>query len=359
MARPTKAHIDLDALRHNYSLACQLAPGAQSIAVIKANAYGHGAIECGKALESMAPALAVACIEEAMELRSAGVNKPILLLEGPFSPEEISVAEQHNFWLMLSNQKQVDWIAEAQCQQPLTVWLKADSGMHRLGFQGEAFGRAYQQLRQLPHVHDEIVLASHFAAADEVDNGFTRQQIANFRDMIPDQSAPISLSNSAGVLAWQDSHGQWNRPGYMLYGNTPLDQQHSNAEPLQPVMQLVSEVIAIHQVPKGDSVGYGCSWTAERDSVIATVAIGYGDGYPRQAPSGTPVLINGQTAPLAGRVSMDMITVDVTDIGSVTIGDPVELWGRNVCVNQIAQLCGTIGYELLTRMPLRTPRIYS
>ena len=359
MARPAKATIDLNALRHNYQLACKLAPGAKSIAVVKANAYGHGAVACARALEPLAPALAVACIEEALELREAGITKPILLLEGPFKYDEITLAEQHNFWMMLSNSEQVQWLTKAQPSSPLTVWLKADSGMHRLGFQNGDFAEAYRNLKTLPHVNSDIVLATHFAAADEVDRDFTQRQIERFRTILPDTNAPTSLANSAGILAWPESHGSWNRPGYMLYGATPLNQQHDNARDLKPVMSFTSEVIGVRQVPKGDSVGYGCSWTAERDSTIATVAIGYGDGYPRQTPNGTPILINGQQAALAGRVSMDMITVDVTELSPVKVGDPVELWGNNLCVNTIAEQCQTIGYELLTRMPLRAPRIYS
>lgn len=358
MARPAKASIDLNALRHNYRLACQLSPQASNIAVVKANAYGHGASACARALEPLAPALAVACIEEALELRAAGISKPLLLLEGPFAADEITLAEQHNFWLMISNAEQLQWLAKARPATPLTVWLKADTGMHRLGFQGRDFAAAYNTLKAMPHVHPEIVLATHFAAADEMNRNFTRRQIAQFQSLLPDHKAPTSLANSAGILAWPESHSSWNRPGYMLYGATPLNQPHSNADKLKPVMQLTSEVIAVRQVPKGDCVGYGCSWTAERDSNIATVAIGYGDGYPRQTPNGTPILINGQTAALAGRVSMDMITVDVTDLAPVKVGDPVELWGDNLSVNVIAAQCKTIGYELLTRMPLRAPRIY-
>lgn len=358
MARPAKATIDLNALRHNYQLACALAPDARSIAVVKANAYGHGASACARALEPLAPALAVACIEEALELRRAGIRKPILLLEGPFRADEIALAVEHNFWMMLSNSQQLQWVEDARPQQPLTIWLKADTGMHRLGFQNGDFANAYRTLKALPHVNAEIVLASHFAAADELDRDFTNGQIAQFKAILPDDHAPISLANSAGILAWPESHGNWNRPGYMLYGATPLNQQHDNARALQPVMSLTSEVIAVRQVPRGDSVGYGCSWTAQRDSRIATVAIGYGDGYPRQTPNGTPILINGQQAALAGRVSMDMITVDVTDLDPVHVGDPVELWGKHLNVNVIAAQCKTIGYELLTRMPLRAPRIY-
>lgn len=353
MSRPATATIDLNALRHNYQLACSLAPESQTLAVVKANAYGHGAVECAKALESVAPAFAVACIEEALELRAANISKPILLLEGQFSAEELSLVEQHNFWLMLSNQQQVDMIAMATPAAPYTVWMKIDTGMHRLGFAADQVADVYTQLNDMPQVASDIVVASHFAAADETDNNFTTNQITNFKKLLPQPLPPTSLANSAGILAWPESHGNWNRPGFMLYGASPLTQPHPNAATLKPVMTLTSSVIDLHSIPVGDVVGYGCSWQAQRPSLIATVAIGYGDGYPRQAPNGTPVLVKGQQAPLAGRVSMDMITVDVTDLDDIAIGDSVELWGNHIDVNQIAQLCSTIGYELLTRMPSR------
>ena len=353
MSRPATATIDLSALRHNYQLACSLAPQSKTLAVVKANAYGHDAVECAKALESAVPVFAVACIEEALELRAAGIKKPILLLEGQFSADELNLVEQHNFWLVLSNQHQVDMIVNTSPKTPYTVWIKVDTGMHRLGFPANRFAEVYAQLNDLPQVASDIVVASHFAAADDIDNGFTVNQIANFKSLLPQPLPPTSLANSAGILAWPESHGSWNRPGFMLYGASPLTQPHTNAQTLKPVMTLTSNVIDLHSIAAGEVVGYGCRWQAQRPSLIATVAIGYGDGYPRQAPNGTPVLVKGQLAPLAGRVSMDMITVDVTDLDDIAIGDSVELWGNQIDVNHIAHLCHTIGYELLTRMTMR------
>ncbi len=358
MSRPAKATVDLAALRHNFQLAQSLSPKSNTIGVVKANAYGHGAVAVAKTLEPLTPLLAVACIEEAIELRQAGIAKPVLLLEGPFSDDEIVIAAEQNFWLMASGIEQVDRIARSRPKSAVSVWLKADSGMHRLGLQGEQLKEAYQRLSTLDHVHSDIVLATHFAAADELDSDFTEQQIDTFANLAEGLNAPLSMANSAGILGWPQSHGHYNRPGIMLYGSSPFAHPQINGDKLQAVMSLTSEVIAVRQIKAGETVGYGRSWMAQRPSIIATVAIGYGDGYPRQVPNGTPVLINGQRASLAGRVSMDMITVDVTHLESVKVGDPVELWGKNLPLNTIADAANTIGYELVTRMPLRTPRIY-
>lgn len=356
MSRPAKAIIDLAALRHNYQLAQRLAPSAQTLGVVKANAYGHGAVAIAKALEPLAPALAVACIEEALELRQAGITKPIVLLEGPFEPQEIALAGQHNLWLILSNTDQVNWVTHAQLDNPITVWLKADSGMHRLGMNKTQLRQAYQQLKSVTHINNDIVLVTHFAVADELESDFTDQQIQRFADMAEGLNAPVSLSNSAGILGWKKSHGHYNRPGIMLYGASPFAQPQVNADQLQAVMSLTSQVIAVRNIDSGETVGYGRSWIAKRPSIIATVAIGYGDGYPRHAPNGTPVFINGQRAPIVGRVSMDMITVDVSELNVVNLGDSVELWGNNLSLNEIATWAGTISYELITRMPMRVPR---
>jgi len=358
MSRPAQATIDLAALRHNYLLAQRLAPNAQTLAVVKANAYGHGAVEAARALEPLAPVLAVACIEEAVELRGAGILKPILLLEGAFEACELLTASEENFWLMVSGTEQIEMLAEAKLAAPVTVWLKADSGMHRLGFIGAELRQAYDRLQKLEHVCDEIVLATHFSCADELERDVTQRQMDAFTLMATGIDAPCSLANSAAILGWPAAHSDYNRPGIMLYGSSPFDRPHPAADQLQAVMSLTSTVIGLRTVEAGESVGYGGGWTAGRRSVIATIAMGYGDGYPRMMPSGTPVLINGQRCPLAGRVSMDMITVDVTGLEAVEVGARVELWGKNLSLNEVASCVGTIGYELVTRMPLRTPRVY-
>lgn len=360
--RPSQAIIDLDALRANYRLAASLAPQSQTMAVVKANAYGHGAVAVARALEPLVPAFAVACSEEALDLRSAGIAKPILLLEGFFSQDEIALAAANNFWLLVENEHQVEALAKTALPTPLTAWLKIDTGMHRLGAPLSQGIRLYEQLRACGHIRQPIVIASHFACADELDNDCTARQIQRLKQFAHSISStttpPLSMANSPALLGWPESHGAWNRPGFMLYGSSPFADAHPAADQLQAVMSFQSQVISVRTVPCGETVGYGNTWRATRDSIIATVPVGYGDGYPRHAPSGTPVLVAGQMAMLAGRVSMDLITLDVTNLSGIAIGSPVELWGKNLPVNSVAAAAGTIGYELLTRMPGRLRRIY-
>ncbi len=358
MARPAKAIVNLEAVRHNYRLAASLCAPGLALAVVKANAYGHGAVAVAKTLEPLAPALGVACIEEAQELRAAGIVAPILLLEGIFTADEVAIAADQQFWLMLENDQQLSAVENAELIQPVKVWLKVDTGMHRLGLQVEQLKNSYARMQACQHVDSDIVIATHFACGDELDNDCSARQIACLKQAAEGLNAPLSLANSPGILGWPDARAEWNRPGFMLYGNTPFDVPQEQAEKLKPVMTLQSAVISVRDITAGESVGYAAKWTASRPSKIATIAMGYGDGYPRHAPNGTPVLVNGQRVPLVGRVSMDMITVDVTDLGSVAIGDEVILWGEELTANEIAAHAGTIGYEVLTRMPMRTPRIY-
>ena len=357
MSRPTRAVIDLQALRHNYQLAQSLAPDSKTMPMVKANAYGHGAVKVSQALSDIAPAFGVACIEEALELRSAGIKQPILLLEGAFDAAELKVAATKGFWVMVENHQQKRAIIDADLALPLTVWLGVDTGMHRLGFHPDEINEVYKTLNSSRNVSQPIVVTSHFACADDLHSDATAKQIATFKVCAP-VAAMQSLANSAAILAWPKAQREWQRPGYMLYGNSPFAGPQENADKLKPVMSFESAVISLRSIAAGESVGYTANWTAERDSTIATITVGYGDGYPRNASNGTPVLINGVRYPLVGRVSMDMITVDVTELSDVAIGDKAVLWGPELPVNEVASYCGTIGYELLTRMPGRVPRIY-
>ena len=357
MSRPTKAVIDLQALRHNYQLAESLAPESKTIPMVKANAYGHGAVKVAQALADLAPAFGVACIEEALELRSAGIKQPILLLEGVFDAAELKVAATKGFWVMVENHPQKDAIINADLALPLTVWLGVDTGMHRLGFQPSDIAEVYQCLNNSRNISQPIVFTSHFACADDLDSAVTVKQIDTFKACAP-VTALQSLANSAAILAWPKAQREWQRPGYMLYGNSPFSAAQENADQLKPVMSFESAVISLRNIAAGEPVGYTGNWTAQRDSRIATITVGYGDGYPRNAINGTPVLINGVRCPLVGRVSMDMITVDVTELTEVTIGDRAVLWGPELPVNEVASYCDSIGYELLTRMPGRVPRVY-
>lgn len=357
MSRPTRAVIDLQALRHNYQLAQSLAPESKTIPMVKANAYGHGAIKVSQALADIAPAFGVACIEEALELRDAGIKQPVLLLEGAFDAAELKLAATKGFWVMIENHQQKEAIINADLAVPLTVWLGVDTGMHRLGFLPGDIAEVYKTLNSSRNISQPIVFTSHFACADDLNNKATLKQIDAFKACAP-VTALQSLANSAAILAWPKAQREWQRPGYMLYGNSPFAVPQENADQLKPVMSFESAVISLRTIAAGESVGYTANWTAERDSTIATVTVGYGDGYPRNATNGTPVLINGVRCPLVGRVSMDMITVDVTDLREVAIGDKALLWGPELPVNEVASHCDNIGYELLTRMPGRVPRVY-
>ncbi|HEY6131144.1 MAG TPA: alanine racemase [Halioglobus sp.] len=355
MARPTQARLDLGALRHNVSLARERAPHSKVMAVVKANAYGHGAVTIASALQPQIDALAVACMEEAVELRYAGITAPILLLEGVFDAAELPTAAQLDLWLTIASEQQLAWLEAASLPLPITCWLKVDTGMHRLGIAPDNAAPFYQRLVASNNAANDIVTYTHFASADDLLNQQTAQQLAVFEALPVDGLR--SAANSAGLLAWPQAHYDWVRPGYMLYGNSPMAHDHPATQGLQPVMTLASAVMSVRDVAEGDTVGYGGTWIARRPSRIATVTIGYGDGYPRSAPNGTPVLVNGQRAALAGRVSMDMITLDVTDLQTVNAGDEVVLWGKGLPLAEVARCARTIGYELTTRMPARTPRV--
>lgn len=360
--RPLVADIDLDALRHNYQLACRCAPKSRSVAVIKADAYGHGALACAQALERDAPAFAVACIEEAITLRQGGVTTPIVLLEGIFSADELTLVDAHGFWIAVHSQWQVDALLAATPSQPIPVWLKVDSGMHRLGFAIEEAAAIWRKLSATPNV-TALHLMSHFATADLQDSRYFNQQMARLQGLANELDAPLCLANSPATLAWPVAHGDWNRPGVMLYGSDPLEVANDITQQLQPVMTLRSEVIAMRELEEGEPVGYSGRWRAPRRSRIAVVACGYGDGYDRHARDGTPVLVNGQRCAIAGKVSMDMLTVDVTDVPDAVIGSEVVLWGRAsngviLPVDEVARYCDTISYTLLTGVLPRAPRRY-
>jgi alanine racemase len=359
MARANQAKLNLEALRHNLAHARSLAPGTRVMCVVKANGYGHGALTVAEVLAPLADALAVACIEEALELREGGIDAPILLLEGVFEASELALAARHNFWVMIDNTLQLQWLEQAELPSPVTCWLKVDTGMHRLGVEPQQAADFHHRLMNCANRGGELVTCTHFASADNLDSAQTSEQLALFEQITAAIPGLRSAANSPGLLGWPASHYDWIRPGYMLYGNSPFATQHPATEALRPVMTLTSAVISVRDVAVGESVGYAACWTAQRPSRIATVSIGYGDGYPRLAANGTPVLVNGQRAPLVGRVSMDMITVDVTELPDVNIGDEVVLWGEGLPASEVAEYAGTIGYELTTRMPARTPRTIS
>jgi alanine racemase len=354
--RPSRARVDLDALRHNLGVAAQRAPGSKNVAVVKANGYGHGLVEVARALEGPADALAVATMDEAVALREAGIAGPLLVLQGTTTTGDVAEAGARNLWLMVHEHGQLaDLLAHQGAA--ITAWLKVDTGMHRLGFAPADVPAACDALLASGAVAHPPVLCTHLARADELDQPTTARQLEAFHDVTADRKLPRSIANSAGILHWPDSHADWNRPGIMLYGCEPTGAFGGESE-LRPVMTVTSEIMAIRDIAAGEGVGYGHRWRADGPARIGTVSVGYADGYPRHAKNGTPVWVKGRRAALVGTVSMDMITVDLTGLDDVSVGDPVELWGPNVPVNEVAAHAGTIGYDLLAGMPPRLPRTH-
>jgi len=354
LPNPTRARVSLEAWRHNLARLKAAAPTSKMMAVIKANAYGHGAVPAARALDE-ADALGVARLAEGLELRDSGVTKPIVLMEGVFCDEELSLAIDHGLDLVVHADYQIDLLERHRSSRSSKnshpaprVWLKMNTGMHRLGFPVDAFSDVVNALKNCPWVNQSLGLMTHFACADESDSSMTLAQMQRFENEL--RALPVSekgLANSAGILAFADAHREWVRAGIALYGASPLAGRTAESLGLKPVMTLSTQVIALRTIPVGESVGYGATWRAGRTSRIATLAAGYADGIPRHLPTGSPVLISGHRAPLVGRVSMDMITVDVTDLPQVSVGSSAVLWGEGLPVDEIAAAAGTISYELL------------
>ena len=358
--RATRAVIDLAAIRDNYRYAGELAPRSRTLPVIKADAYGHGLLEVANTLAPLAPGLAVAILDEAIALREAGLALPVLVLEGPRSADAFAEARARDLTVMLHEPGQLAALKAAgkAAGGAVKAWLKLDTGMHRLGFSAAALPGVLAELQRGGLLAGTPVLCTHLACADQPGNAHTQTQLGRFAAATCGLEGPRSIANSAAILAWPASHAEWNRAGYLLYGASPLAVAHPAAERLRPAMRFEAELIALREIAAGESVGYGARWSAGRPTRIATVAVGYGDGYPRQAPNGTPVLVKGRIAPLVGTVSMDMITLDVSDHQGLSPGDTVELWGAGLPIRRVAEALGTIGYELMTRLTARVPRVY-
>jgi len=339
------ARIDLDALRHNLGRVREEAPDSRVMAVIKANGYGHGMVQVARALAD-ADALAVARLDEAVTLRNAGIKKPIAVLEGFASTPELSIYAEHNLQPVVHQYFHIDLLQAARLSRPLQVWLKIDTGMHRMGLVPDMAIAAATRLAGLESV-GELRLMTHFACADDRRNNATSDQINCFYDSTKGLFNEVSLANSAGVMGWPLSHGDWVRPGVMLFGISPFVGGWGEDYRLEPVMSLSSRLIAVNDFKKGDAIGYGASWACPEDMPVGVVACGYGDGYPRHAESGTPVLVNGETVPLVGRVSMDSICVDLRKQPDAKLGDSVLLWGKELPVEEVARAASTIPYELL------------
>ena len=354
MSRLIRAVIDAGALRHNLEVIRARAPGARVMAVVKANAYGHGLVQTALALQS-ADAFAVARLEEGVRLRERGVQAPIVLLEGVFGPEQLREARQHRLELVVHDALQVELLEAAGEPHCEALWIKIDTGMNRLGFRPEAFRAAHERLCALRPAAGALRLMTHLAAADDPDGYLTGEQLKRFAAATEGIPGERSIANSAGVFGAVAVGGQWVRPGLALYGASPLPNRTAEELGLRPVMRLETSVIAVRRVPRGETVGYGATWRAERETLVAIVAAGYGDGLPRSLPSGTPVCVAGQRVPLVGRVSMDMIAVDVSTLETVGVGTPVTLWGEGIAVEEMAGWAGTIPYELLCGVSERVP----
>jgi alanine racemase len=324
------------------------------MAVVKANAYGHGLVPTALALAD-ADAFAVARLEEGLALRAAGVTRPIVLLEGVFASEQLLEAARHGFDIVVHDPLQIELLEAFSGAHRFIIWLKIDTGMNRLGFRPADFPVALARVRAIMPAPLEIRLLTHLARADDRDDASNREQIARFNSVVGKLDYATSIANSAGLLSGAGVQADWVRPGLALYGVSPFADQKASDLNLEPVMALESAVITIRRVPKGETVGYGGVWRAPRDSTIAIVAAGYGDGLPRNLPSDTPVLVAGRRAMIAGRVSMDMIAVDVSELPPLRVGDPVTLWGEGLPVEEIARHAGTIPYELLCGVSQRVP----
>lgn len=362
MTRAAQAVIDLAALRHNLNQARAADPKARQFAVIKANAYGHGMLAVARAL-AQADGFAVASVDEALELRQAGISQPLLVLEGFYRREELDLVRRHRIEVAVHHAAQLD-LLEAAAREMTTaagdvrVWLKVDTGMHRLGFTLDQAEAAWRRLKACPLVQDSPRLMTHLASADDLRDPATQKQLDVFKTVLPAVAAERSIANSAGILGWPASHAAVDRPGILLYGVSPFLRESGAARGLRPVMTLSSELIAVNQYRQGDALGYGGSWQCPQDMSVGVIAIGYGDGYPRHARVGTPVLVNGRRVPLVGRVSMDMICVDLRDQPQVRVGDPVVLWGEGLPAEEIADCAETIAYELFCNVSIRVPRRY-
>lgn len=357
MNRRPQALINLQALEHNYLQLKQLAPTSKVLAVLKANAYGHGMLAVASALKQV-DAFGVARIDEALALRGGGVVKPIVLLEGFFHVDELEQIVASNLQVVIHHSAQVDELLAAKLDAPVRVWLKIDTGMHRLGIMPHEFAKLYQRLMASSNVQGPMRLISHFSSSDDVSSMATINQLALFQSITADVSAEYSLANSGAVLNWPDTHADWIRPGLLLYGVSPMQGCTGRDHGLIPVMTLVSSVIAVRELAQGEAVGYGSSWVAKKATRLAVVAMGYGDGYPRAASNKGEVLINGQRFAIVGRVSMDMITIDI-GLADIHVGDEVVFWGEDLPVELLAEKVDTIPYELLCNISSRVQFSYS
>lgn len=356
MSRGVRMRIERSAFKHNLQRVRDLAPDSRVIAVVKSDGYGHGLVETARSLRA-ADAFAVESVEEAVRLRETGFGEPVMLLSGFHDAADLDVIAYRRLWPVLHHPWQVEVLANARLPYVVGVWVKIDSGMHRLGFAPAELPGVLDALGPLRDVRVEGLM-SHLANADELSDPATSAQCRVFAGAVSERGHALSLANSAGVLGWPETHLDWVRPGMMLYGCSPVIGHAEQEYDLRPAMSLEARIVAIKQIPAGGAIGYGGTWVSDADTRVGVLTCGYGDGYPRHAPSGTPVWTNGQASRILGRVSMDLMTIDLSACRDVGVGDWVELWGRNVPASRVAAHAGTIPYELVTRVTRRVPRLY-
>lgn len=340
------AVLDMAALPHNLARVRECAPHSKIMAVIKANAYGHGMVRVARALAD-ADAFAVARVDEGVALRQAGIRQRIAVLQGFICLEELELHVRFDLEPVIHSGLQVELLEATTLDRPVAAWLKLDTGMHRLGLSPGEFEDCYRRLTNCPAVSQPLALMTHLANADELADPVTGRQLDLFGETVAGLPGECSIANSAGLLAWQRAHAEWVRPGLALYGASPFPDRDGPAEGLKPVMTLRTRLIAVKPLRAGEAIGYGGDWICPHATHMGVAAIGYGDGYPRHAPSGTPVLVRGRRAPLIGRVSMDMISVDLSELPEAQVGDDVTLWGEGLPVEEVARHAGTIPYVLL------------
>jgi alanine racemase len=351
MTRPIRATFDLAALRHNQAVARQHAGSASVWSVVKANAYGHGLARVAQGLKDVADGFALIELEGAIALRRLGLRQPILMLEGFYAQDELPLFAEHGLIPVLHSLAQAKLMSTVQLATRLPVYLKLNTGMNRLGLNPDELEQA---LSLIEPCAGPITLMTHFADADGAAG--IAHQLANFNAMRRGRAFPVSLANSAALLRFPEACGDWARPGIMLYGGSPFpDDQSAETLGLQPVMTLETELIAVRDIVAGDRVGYGGVFAAPAPMRIGVVACGYGDGYPRHAPTGTPILVGGRRTRTLGRVSMDKLCVDLSGLPEAGVGTPVTLWGKGLAADEVATAAGTISYELLCALASRVP----
>jgi alanine racemase len=346
------AVIDTGALKHNLAQVRKLAPHSKILAVIKANGYGHGLVTVATTLAG-ADALAVGTMQEARELRLLMPDKDIVVLQGVLDAEDVMQCVNDNLQVVIHSEYQLVLLESAKLEEPIQCWLKVDTGMHRLGVLPDQVNSLLKRCAHSDNIRDSVVVMSHLACADEPTHVENQLQMETFDDLELEDHHERSLVNSAGLIAFPNAQFEWVRPGIMLYGISPIQDSTADELDLKPVMTLKSRLIAINRLMQGDKIGYGATYQCPEDMSVGVVGLGYGDGYPRHASSGTPVLINGKQVPMIGRVSMDLVTVDLRQLPDARIGDEVVLWGDGLPIEEIAESAETIGYELVCRLTTR------